>query len=268
MKAGVHPGMDPSQPAPPPRRPRRFHLGIIIGTLAVVIVTILGVSTASRKAATEPNFVWLDPAQFARQRRPGRLKILYYKALNLSAPLWQRFRRPKTPIQIVTRIFAVHGVRAEQLDLGTPRGTNAASGQVWILSASDLEALQQRFKNLDGIDLVSAPTILVGDGTSASLFNGQSLPAPLGFVGVAVDVNPKIASHQMHVAMSAVYSEVDQNKGSSPIRTNLCAACRVRMPNAGGLLIKAPDPQANNGTNYWFLLCPTAIDATGNPIKL
>lgn len=268
MKAGVHPGMDPSQPAPPPRRPRRFHPGIIFGALALVVVVIIGISTASRNAGTQPNLVWLDPAQFARQMRPGRLKMLYYKALNLSAPLWQRFRRPKTQIHIATKIFAVHGMKTDQLDIGTAIGTNDARMQVWILSPSELDALQQRFKNLNGIDVVSAPSIVTLDGMSASVASGQSYPQTPTFVGVTVDVSPKIASHQVQVAMSAVYSEVDQNKGSSPIRTNLCAACRVRMPNAGGLLMKGPDSEDSNGTNYWFLLCPTAIDATGNPIKL
>jgi hypothetical protein len=68
--------------------------------------------------------------------------------------------------------------------------------------------------------------------------------------------------------MGVVYSEGGQNKGASSIRTNLCVACRVTLPNAGGLLIKGADSRAENAINYWLLLCPTAIDAAGNAIKL
>lgn len=260
--------MDPSQPASSSPRPKRVHVGIVIAVLALVVVMIVGISTASRKAATKPRFVWLDQAQFARQMRPGRLKALYYKALHLSAPLWQRFQRPKTQIAIATKIYAVHGIKTEQLDLGTPTGTNDARTEVWILSPSQLKELRQRVKSLNGIDLVNAPIVVTLDGMSASVASGQSLPLTGTFVGVTLGISPKIASHEVQLGLGAVYSEVEQNKGSSAIRTNLCAACRVRLPNAGGLLMKGANSRDNNATNYWLLLCPTAIDAAGNAIKL
>jgi len=53
-----------------------------------------------------------------------------------------------------------------------------------------------------------------------------------------------------------------------PVRTNLSAACRVTLQNAGGVLISSPVSRDLNGTNYWLILAPTAIDGYGKPIKL
>jgi hypothetical protein len=241
----------------------------IVVVLLVVLVSF-GVSSLirSRNVAPEPTFAWLQPAQFARQMRPGRLKLLYYKALNFTAPVWQRFRSPKTSVVIDSKIFAVHGATIGQLALGTATGTNESGVQAWVLSASELRDLRQHIQTLKGADLVSAPRVTLADGTSASVTFGQSYPPPMGFVGLAVNVTPKIAAHQFQLAMSAAYSELNQGTGTNPIQTNLCAACRVRVPNAGGLLITGPEITESGRTNYWLILSPTAVDGAGNPIKL
>ena len=162
----------------------------------------------------------------------------------------------------------MHDATNGQFGVGAASWTNEAGTRAWILSHSELDELRQRLKTLNGVDLVNAPGVTVADGTSASVSVGQTHPPTFAFVGITVDVTPKIASHHFQLAMSAVCTELNQSTATSPIRTNLSAACRVSLPNAGGILIKGPDTRDKNATNYWLILSPTAIDAYGKPIKL
>lgn len=222
---------------------------------------------ASYKTAPETNFVWLDQGQFARQMQPGRLKRLYYKVVNLTAPVWQRFRRPKTHIEIKAKILAVHGVTTGELGISAAVATNETGAQVWILSPSDLDDLRQRLKTANGIDVVNAASIITADGQPASLAAGHGHPKTSAWIGVTLNVDPKVASHKFQLAMSANYTESNDDIANAPISTNLSAACRVRLPNAGGVMIAGPEPRDLNGTNYWLILSATAIDGFGKPIK-
>jgi hypothetical protein len=223
---------------------------------------------ASYKTAPETNFVWLDQSQFARQMQPGRLKRLYYKIVHITAPVWQRFRRPKTQIHINSKLLAVHGVTAGQLGISAAVATNETGAQVWILSPSDLDDLRQRLKTVSGIDVVNAPSIITADGQPASLAAGHGHPKTSAWIGVTLNVDPKIVSHQFQLTMSANYTESSDDTATASIRTNISAACRVRLPNAGGVMIAGPEPRGLNGTNYWLILSATAIDGFGKPIKL
>src|SRR5256885_11042258 len=100
--------MDSPPPAPELSRSNRVRVRMIISALALLAVVIFEITKPSKTASPEPPFVWVDPARFARQMRPGKLKLLYYRGLNLTAPLWQRFRTPKTQIQIASKLLAVH----------------------------------------------------------------------------------------------------------------------------------------------------------------
>jgi hypothetical protein len=257
--------MDSPPPAPRLNRRRGILIWVIIAC-ACLVIAITAIIT-SNNSAPEPNFVWLDQRQFARQMRPGRLKRLYYKVLNLSAPLWQRFKKPKTHILIGSKFLAVHGLSTGDLGIGAAMATNETGTQIWILSPSELDELRQRLKTAHGIDVVNAPSLTVADGMPASIFVGQALPQTSASVGVTIDVIPKISSHQFQFAVNALYTE--PNDGPTiPLRTNLSAACRVRLSNAGGLLISSPASKHLNGTNYWLILDSTAIDGFGKPIKL
>jgi hypothetical protein len=257
--------MDSAAPAPVWNRRKRIPVWFIIAAtcLGVAMIAIV----ASKKPGPEPKFAWIDQTQFMRQMRPGRLTQLYYKVVNFTAPVWQRFRRSKTQIQISIKFLAVHGVATTDLGIGTAIGTNDTRTQAWILSASELEELRQRMKTMNGIDSVNNPSITMADGTSASVFVGQSHPQALSFVGASVDVMPKIVSHQFQFGMSAIYSEPNPRAPTS-VRTNLAAGCRLILPNAGGILITSPESNDPNDTNYWLILSPTAIDAYGNMTKL
>jgi hypothetical protein len=276
-------------PAPVSNRRKGLRIGFIL--VAALLVVALIAIIAPKKAAPEPIFAWLDQTQFSRQIRPGRLKRLYYKVVNFAAPVLQHFRRPKTQILIGCKFLAVHSPDA--LGIGAAMATNESGAQVWILSPSELDNLRQRLKTANGIEVVTEESITVADGTKASITEGSvTTIVPIGignfnspsnaFIGVAVDVNPKIVSHEFQLAMSTVYIAMstvynEPNQGSfmdsaltnvSGIRTNISAACRVRLSNAGGVLISSPLSKDLNGTNYWLILSPTAVDGYGKPIKL
>jgi hypothetical protein len=257
--------MDSPPPVSVPNRTKGIRIWFIIAAACLIAVIVAIIS--SNKAAPEPNFVWLDQSKFASQMRPGRLKRLYYKVVNFTAPVWQHFRRPKTHILIGSKIMAVHGLSTGELGIGAAIATNESGAQVWILSPFELDDLRQRLKTSNGIDVVNAPSIATADGEPATLFVGYAQPQTFASIGVTLDVSPKIASHQFQLAMNAVYTQENDNS-TAPIRTNLSAACRVRLPNAGGVLISSPVSKELIGTNYWLILSATAIDGFGKPIKL
>src|SRR6266481_1172 len=162
--------MDSPQLPEPFSQSKRLRTGIIIVALALLAVVIFGIVKSSKKPTPEPPLVWLDQSQFARQMQPGRLKRLYYKVVSLTAPVWQHFRRPKTRIQIASKILATKGVTTGQLGIGTAIATNDSGTQVWILSAAELNDLRQRLPT-NRLEVVSAPTIITVDGLSASIFS-------------------------------------------------------------------------------------------------
>src|SRR6266481_9460319 len=111
--------MDSPQLPEPFSQSKRLRTGIIIVALALLAVVIFGLTKSSKNPPPEPPLVWLDQTQFVRQMQPGRLKRLYYKVVSLTAPVWQRFRRPKTHIQIAAKILAAQGVTTGQFGIGT-----------------------------------------------------------------------------------------------------------------------------------------------------
>jgi hypothetical protein len=257
--------MDSPPAAPVSNRTKGIPIWFVIAVTCLIGV-IIGI-IASNKAAPEPAFVWLDQSQFARQMPPGRLKRLYYKVVTLTAPVWQRFRKPKTHIMIGSKFLAVHGLSTGDLGMGAAMATNETGTQIWILSPPELDDLRQRLKTAPEIDVVNAPSLTVADGMPASIFVGQAFPQTSASVGVTMDVIPKIASHEFQFAINALYTEPNESP-TMPIRTNFAAAFRVRLLNAGGVLISSPASRDLNGTNYWLILQSTAIDGFGKPIKL
>jgi hypothetical protein len=274
--------MDSQPSTSPPNRTNAFRTRIIIAAISLVVVIVAII--ASNNPAPGPKFLWLDQSQFASQMQPGRLKTLYFKIVHITSPVWQRFRKPKTQILISSEFLAVHGLFTGDLGIGPAMATNETSARVWILSPSELDDLRHRLKTANDIDVVNAPRIVTSDGSPASIRitwpgppkgSHANVVIPIGplaggnpFVGVTLDVNPKIVSRELQLAVSAVYSEPNEDSFMDPIRTNISAACRVRLSNAGGVLISSPVSHDLNGTNYWLILSPTAIDRYAKPIKL
>jgi hypothetical protein len=166
----------------------------------------------------------------------------------------------------------VHGVTTSQLDIHEAMATNGTGAQIWLLSPSQLADLGKRLKTVNGIDVVNAPRLITTDGEVASIFVGHAqpqtlTPQTLTSIGICLDLSPKIVAHHLQLALNAVYTD-DNDGPTMPIRTNLSAACRVRLSNASGVLITSPSPKEVNGTNCWLILSATAIDGSGKPINL
>jgi hypothetical protein len=258
--------MDSPPPASGSNQSKKFRIWLIIAVACLVVASV-GTIISSNKPAPEPNFVWLDQTQFARQMHPGRLKRLYYKVVNFTAPVWQHFSRPRTHILINSKILAFHGLSTGQLAIGAAIATNEIGAQVWLLSPAEMDDLRQRLKTASYSEVVYAPSVTLADGMPAGAFSGYAHPQTLATIGVSLDLSPKIVAHQFRLALNAVYSD-ENDDPAMPVRTNLSAACRVTVQNAGGVLISSPISKAPNGTNYWLILAPTAIDGFGKPIKL
>jgi hypothetical protein len=256
--------MDSPQSANPSLK-RRIRIGVIAIAFALVTLVVVGILSARKKPALEPTLVWLDPVQFASQMHPGRLTRLYYQALNLTAPLFKHFKSSKKQILIDASIFAARETSMDELHIGVPVATNGTGARLWILSASELHGLRNQIQASKGVNLVNRPRMTLGEGTWASMCMGQAAQGT-AFIGVSLDMSPKIVSHQFQIGMNAVYTE--PGDAAAIVRTNLSATCRVIMPNAGGILITGPDSSQLNGTNYWLILSPTAIDGSGKAINL
>lgn len=216
---------------------------------ALLASLVISFVTRSRNAPPEPTFAWVDPAQFAAASRPGKIKALYYKALWLTAPIWKHLKGAKPQIRIASKILAVRNVTIGQLGIGVATGTNESATRAWILSPSELDELKERLKGFDGVDAVASPTILTSDGMAAMMFSGQTTPSLTPW-GMMMYVTPRIAAHQLKLAMNTTYSEAIDGTNGTYIRTNLSAACRVLVPSAGGVLIAGPDSKSKDGTNY------------------
>jgi len=255
--------VDSLKPVQGASQPKSIRIGIAVSVFVLLGVLIFAIAIGSKSASPEATLVWLEPIQFAGQMQTNRFARVYYKALNFAAPVLRHFQRPKTQILIASKFLAAHDVSMSQLGIGASNGTNQTGVQAWILSPVELEQIEKQMKRMKGLEVVNAPRITLTDGTTASVCCGQTDPKSLQFIGVTVDVAPRIASHQFVVPMSAIYTELN-----GAIQTNLYAACRVVVPNAGGILISSPESKDTNGTNYWIILSPTAIDASGKMIRL
>src|SRR5437762_12699482 len=89
-------------------------------------------------------------------------------------------------------------------------------------------------------------------------------------IGLTFEVTPKVRSGSIQLLMGVTSSEfVESPPATAPaVSTNLAVACRVLLPNTGGLVVTGSNANHAQGTNYWLILLPTAVGAQGNPIKL
>src|SRR5690349_20797474 len=100
---------------------RRIHWSIKVILLLVLVAVAIFAFRLTRQTEPEPRFRWLTPAQF---NPPGRLRMLYYRIVNLTAPVWHHVSRPKTQIQISSKILAARNGAGEQFAIGAPVATN------------------------------------------------------------------------------------------------------------------------------------------------
>jgi hypothetical protein len=274
----------PVVPCPATGRKRRAVLWLSSATFLLVL---LGWFIALRPMSGN-NLVWLTPAQLARATQAGPLTKLKLKVARLVAPLgllnW-RFR-PNILTRSTLMTLTTDAVQRAGLPSASS-ATNADGTRVWILSAAELNVLQQRLKLTPPASVLGAAsvtslsgrqaTVFVGDNTSSAksgarlagvvnrVGGSRAQQSHLEQFGLRVDLNPKYVSGAIKVMLGATAT---QRMETDPaiFRTNLAVACRAIVPNAGALLVDTGETPASSGTNYWLIVSPTAVDSRGNPL--
>ena len=92
-----------------------------------------------------------------------------------------------------------------------------------------------------------------------------------GGSSLEVALTPKIAHGAIRLLVGATATETDRSHRAQPREpadSNFSAACRVFIPNGGGLVISTPSAPDTGGGSYWFIVSPAAIDPRGNRINL
>jgi len=257
------PGSEVSNPAPQRLARRWLKLALIsVGVLAVAVLAV-----RPWKAPPQQTFVWLNPSQVTKATSPGPFTRLKYKVMNLTAPLWQRFRRPRQQVLIQANFVELPPGLGEQARLGPPMATNSDGTLAWSLSPSDLTDFQKFLDGTPEARQLGRPRIQTISGFQAAVTMGSSAP---GSGGLGMDVTATIVSPAIRLLVKVQSTErAEGAPGNAPsIKTNLALACRALLPNAGGLVLQAGKPKEPRATNCWLILSPTAIDARGKPIKL
>ena len=244
---------------------RRFILAAL-GVLLMVITIFL-----MFPSSPVPSFTWLTPAEMTRLTRAGPMTRLKDKVISLSAPLWRRYWNTQPQILIDSSQWTLSAAASDQTGLGAPVATDTNGMRAWILSSAELSRLLQRLKTIPDASVLGRPRAQTAAGTSARTFFGNTILVAGNNVpvGLSLDVSPKVRSGfiQLLLAFSSTESVASPAANAAAIRTNLAVACRVRLPNAGGLVVEGGNARVANGNTHWLIVSPIAVDARGNPIK-
>lgn len=259
----------PESPTLAAERGRRSALrigGIAFGILLLAIFLFLVLTSLSGRKV-----VWLTPAEFARSTQPGPFTTFKQKVKTLASPLWRYYRRTRLQIRIDSSMLTLSAAAAE-IRLGAPVTTNANGMRAWILLPAELNALQAQFKTNAGALLVGAARVQTFDGSRAQLSHTMQAPTwgkPTTVLALTVDLIPKVVSGSVKLTTSVTYTEMTAPPPGKvfAVKTNLTAACRVFLPNGGGLVVEEASVKDAIGDIYLLILSPTVFDAQGNPIK-
>jgi len=260
----------PEQASTPFNRHRRttFKVGIIaLSALLLALIIFFCTSTPP-----DDKLVWLTVGELARTKEGSPFRRMKDKLMGWTAAHWKSFWSSRPQILIDSRLLTLSKAAADQTDLGAPVATNSDGASAWILSPAELSAFLQRLKTIPDASLVSRPRAQTAAGTSANVFfgetrlvSGTNLP-----IGLTLDVTPKVryGSIQLLFGFTSTAFVSSPPANTPAVSTNLAVACRVLLPNSGGLVVAGSNPSYAQGTNYWLILSPTAVGARGNPIKL
>jgi hypothetical protein len=260
----------PSETPPAPfarNRPRavRHFLAVFASLVLVLVLFVLFLTLAS----PNPQFVWMTPAQMAQATHPGPLTQLKYKLIRLAGPLMRYYHRNRPNIVISSNIITISSPSAPAA-LGAPFITNAAGMSAWILSPAELLTFRQALKTNTSVTMLSSPRILTASGGMARAVIGQSITLSSGGatnVGITLDTVTTASSGSVKMLLGASSTELAGHFIANGLKTNFTAACRVLLPDAGALVINCRNADATNPTNYWLIVSPVLVDATGKPIK-
>ena len=245
------------------RRALLRFLAVSISLLVILVVLFLVFASPNEQ------FTWLTPAQMAQATHPGPLTQLKYKLIRLAGPLMRYYHRNRPNILIASNILKTSSPAA-LAGLGPPVITNASGMSAWILSPAELLSFRQALKTNSDVTMLSSPRIQTASGGSARAMMGQSIsfsPGGITNIGIALDTVATASSSSVKLLLGASSTELAGQSITNGIKTNFSAACRVVLPDAGALVINCRNADPSNPTNYWLIVSPVLIDATGKPIK-
>jgi hypothetical protein len=256
----------PPAAATPNRRcvVRRF-LAVSVSLLVILVVLVLVF------ASPNPQFVWLTPAQMTQASHPGPLTQLKYKLIRLAGPLMRFYHSHRPNISISSNILATSSPAAPA-SLGAPFITNAGGMNAWILSPAELASFRQALKTNSGVTMLSSPSMQTPSGVATRALVGQFIPLSPGVsanIGITMDATATAYSGSVKMLLGVNSTELSgaSTTNGLTIKTNFSTACRVLLPDAGALVINCRNADATNPTNYWLIVTPVLVDATGKPIK-
>jgi hypothetical protein len=207
----------------------------------------------------------------ARLTHSGRLARLKDKVISLTARFWRRYWNTQPQILVDSSLLTLSAAAAEQTGLSALVATNSEGTRAWILSPTELSDLLQRLKTTPEASLLSRPRAQTAAGTSARTFFGNTvlLAGKNVPVGLTLEVSPKVRSGSIQLLLGFTSTKsIPSPAANATLSTNLAVACRVLLPNSGGLVVAGRKTGDLRGTNFWLILSTWAVDARGQPIKL
>ena len=254
--------LTPSGPSPVRNRRRvmKFALFLFGACLLAVVLCRAWSATSDRK------LIWLAPTELTQSTRPGLFTRFGYKVKNLTAPLWQRFRRNRPQIHIDSNLMTVAPEAARQAGLGAAVATNALGLHAWILSPQELIAFERRLKSI-----ARRVVCKQASGRDQRWWAGLGRRGRLG----PRRLQPGSCSDSQDCPRrDPAAGRRHRNRKNRSHRAQprepaneLLRRLPVSIPNGGGLVISTPSAPDTGGGSYWFIVSPAAIDPRGNRIQ-
>ncbi len=249
--------------APAKRRLRpTLRVALGLGILLLVVILLLALILPS-----DPNVVWLTPSQIAGPKQSTVFARYKYKLAVLVWPFIHNYWHGHPSISVNTSLLTLSSTAMEQTGLGAPFATNASGLRIWILSPTELASFRKRLSlNASGFvkSVMGGPSVQTADGMQAQV----SASGPTN--SLTVDIIPKIVLSSIKLTIGVTGTELIVSEPGIPgvTRTNLSVACRVLVPNAGGLVMESGTTKDSSGNTCLMIASPTAVDSRGNPVKL
>ena len=183
--------------------------------------------------------------------------------MNVTGPLWRHFQRAKQQILIEAKFVAAASAVAQKSGLGAPARTNSDGTLGWILSPSELTVFRKLLRETPEAEVLGAPRLTMVDGMHGGLVQGG-----LGR-SLAVDVIATMASPGIRLLVKAESTEPNKTNSLGTVvslKTNIAAACRVLIPNSGGVVLLGANPKEHSLTNHWIILSAATVNARGQPV--
>jgi hypothetical protein len=250
------------EPAKAKRQTSRLKVAGIAGA-AVLLIAFVAVVLLSPE---DKGFVWLNPTQFTQSTKPGRFDVIKWKVIRWTAPIWSRFRKPSPQIWVQGKLLLIRDGGIERLGMGTAGTTNADGLCAWILQPNESQLFRAQIKTNPAVIIGNESAIVTGSGGQASVFNMNSGIPGTPNTGTKIDVLPKYSAGWIKLLLNvSATGRMMSNTTTLSVQTNLDAACQVKVPDGGGLVLSKR--LSSNGTNYFMLISATAMDGKGNPVR-